>query len=224
MTHYSYKPHVHGPNNITTPDILIDRLYRTLNIEDGIDLLGVGVKQLTSSVELQFSASKLTFTPAYVLIAAGGGVLLGVGAEIYDGTQGTDANFMLVARFAWRLKYLQDNLDKMKFIIKVGPVSEQQIIEEIVFNRFPSPGTLIEQLNPEGTELPRGSMIFVTTKGIAHQINVPEIYQVSIADTHSNRELIHRVSLFSPDQDMWDPRPIPRYSIGPTTVDIELYI
>ena len=224
MTHYLYKPHVHGRNNITTPDILIDRLYRTLNTQYGVDLLGVGVKQLTSSVELQFSASKLTITPAYVLVAAGGGVLFGVGAEIDDETQGTNANFILVARFAWRLKYLQDHFDKMKFVIKAGPVSEQQIIEEIDFSRFPSPATLIEQLNPQGTELPRGAMIIATTTGIAHQINVPEIYQVNIADTHLDRGLIHRVSLFSSDQDGWDPRPIPRYAIGPTTGDIEHYI
>ena len=224
MAYYLYKPHVQGPNNITTPDILIDRLYRTLTTQNSVELLGVGVKQLTSNVELQCSTSKLTITPAYVMIAAGGGVLLGVGAEIYDGTQGTDANFMLVARFAWRLKYLQDHLDKMKFVIKVGPVSEQQIIEEIEFSGFPAPGSLIEQLKPEGTELPRGTMIFATASGIEHQINVPKTYQIKIVDTRMDRELTHRVSLFSSAQDDWDPRPIPRYTVGPTTGDIKHYI
>lgn len=224
MAFYLYKPHVQGPINITTPDILIDKLYRTSTTHDSIDLLGLGVKQLSSNVELQFSASTLTITPAYVLIAAGAGVLFAVGAEIHDGAQGTDANFMLVARFAWRLKYLQDHLDKMKFVIKVGPVSKQQIIEEIKFSGFPAPGSLIEQLNPEGTELPRGTVIFATASGIEHQINVPETYQINIVDTRMDRELTHRVSLFSSAQDEWDNRPIPRYAVGPTTGDIKHYI
>ena len=87
MSFFLYKPHITGPsNNITTPDIIIDRVV--IHTDNTTQL--VPSNQLSSQVEIQLTNDPFEATPCYVLVAAGGGVDLiglvqcGIAADAFE--------------------------------------------------------------------------------------------------------------------------------------------
>jgi len=224
MTHYLYKPHVHGPEHVTTPDILIDRVYRNLNTQYGVDLLSAPVNHLSSNTEIQCVSPAVTMTPAYMLIACGGGVLLSIGTELARDEQGDVAGSIFISRFAWRLKYVSDHLEKITLVARTGLSANNGSRKDVPLASYPLPDVLLKQFDDEATELPRGIMICVTATGIAQQVKVPNSVEIGLIDSVSGRELSHRISLLDVNQDRWKKRPPSRYTVGPTSGDIQHYI
>lgn len=216
MTHYLYKPHVHGPEYITTPDLLVDKLYRTLTTQYGVDLISNSVNEISSNPEIQCTARSVLINPAYFLVAAGGGVIVSIGAELSSEA----GNAILVSRFAWRFKYLADHIDKLVFDTE----SDSQTSEDVPISKFPKPQLILEQFSENEEGLPRGIMICATANGVSQHLSVPSTIKIRLSDHQTGRSLNHTLTLSDPVQDRWEKRPSSRYTVGPTSGELTHYI
>ena len=143
MSFFILKPHVVGPeNNITTPDIIVDRLF--------VDGTLVPVIYLTHEIWQQVATSE-TAHAAYGLMALGGGVLILPVIVLGSGT-------VVAARKAWRL----DNLDG-----HIGQVT----LNGKAIAEFGLPATEIDAAGGSGGTLPRGYML-VRTAGAAQSADL----------------------------------------------------
>lgn len=225
MAHFLYRPHIlNGPEGVTTPDIMIDQVYQTLNTQYGIDLLDVGVNQVTCTIEIHYKSQSITITPAYVLVAAGGGTLLSVAAEVVFAEQKIGAGFMLLPRFAWRLKYLTEHWDALTLQVCSDTENVRENDSDIPLTKYASPEAVMDVLPMPERELPRGVMTFVTATGVTYTENECTQLSLTITDSVSGMRLAHRVTLIPPNQEASEKRPAPRYSVGPTSGDIKHYI
>lgn len=142
MSLFLFKPHVEGPEgNITTPDIVIDRLY--------IDGRLAPINALTSETYLQtVSAEKVN--PAFVITALGGGALIGPAAVMSSGR-------VVVARCAWRLNNLDGNIHSVR-------------LNGNELSALTLPADLIEAAGGSGDTLPRGYQLVCTAPGPASDV------------------------------------------------------
>lgn len=130
MVLFLYKPHVTGPEgNITTPDIVIDRLF----VDGKVKSLG----GLTTELAHQVDGDQSPFA-AYAITALGGGALISPALCIGD--------TVTVARSAWRL----NNLDE-----HIGSVTLNGRSLTVVG----LPSQVIEVAGGSGDTLPRGYML-----------------------------------------------------------------
>lgn len=128
MSLYLFKPHVIGPeDNITTPDIVIDRVF--------VDGKLRPVSALTSNPYQQVEEGE-TGCPAYVITALGGGALIGPAVVLGSGS-------ICLARFAWRL----NNLDR-----HIGDVT----LNGMALSSVRLPEDIISQAGGKDDTLPRG--------------------------------------------------------------------
>ncbi|MBT7952890.1 MAG: hypothetical protein HN764_14775 [Gammaproteobacteria bacterium] len=216
MTHYLYKPHVHGPEFITTPDILVDRLFRLRPADQGFDLVPASVQGVNTLPEVQCAESSVTITPAVFLIAAGAGTLVSVGAEVLA----DEVRSIRVARFAWRLKYLIDHLDKINLLVSGGEGNST----EILMNALPAPADITNYFGDGLNEVPRGIIVSVTAPGTMRQSQVPGTVSIKLTDGHKKRTMEHRLNLHDANSDCWETRPQPRYTVGPQTAEVQHFV
>jgi len=97
MSFFLYKPHVHGPEGITTPDVIIDHVI--LNSDETTEY--ISPQTLTSDTYITGPRS-LEVSPAYAKIAAGAGTLIAPAFYLVAERR------WIVSRRAWRCKYLPD--------------------------------------------------------------------------------------------------------------------
>ena len=116
MAHYLYKPHLHAPDFITTPDLIVDRLFRATGNGQSVNLVSVPVDSIGSNPELQCADKTVAVVPAVFLVAAGAGALATIGAEVLT----AEVRLTRVSRFAWRYKYLDDHLDRIRLLTGAG--------------------------------------------------------------------------------------------------------
>ncbi len=213
MTHYLYKPHVHGPEFITTPDILIDRVYSAAGTTgDELELIIRDNHAINTGVEIQCALESATAAPAYFLIAAGGGVIISAGAEY----KAEDSCLLLLSRFAWRLKYIKDHLDKLTFAYADN--------KRVGFKQFPAPEDVINRLGNNAADLPRGVMLCVTATGIAAPLGRGNSFEITLTDPVLKRELTHRIAFEDGRNDQWPRRPAGKYAVGPTSGQVKHFI
>lgn len=213
MTHYLYKPHIRGPEFTTTPDILVDHVYRaTGTAGGGIELAIRGNHELDTRPEIRRGPESATVLPAYFLIAAGGGVILSAGVEY----QAEASRLLLLPRFAWRLKYIKQHLHRLTFSL-AGSAG-------IGFGQFPAPELVINRCGNNPADLPRGIMLCVTATGVVHPVARANSLEIRLADPVLKRELTHRIALKDGDRDQWPERPAARYTTGPTSGQVKHYI
>jgi len=137
MSLFLFKPHVTGPEgNITTPDIVVDRLF-----VDG-DLRPLGL--LGSDLWLQAAADE-TARAGYAVIALGGGALISPALVLGSGP-------VVVTRKAWRL----NNLDG-----HIGEVT----LNSVTLASVGLPAAIIQAAGGTGDALPRGYMLVQTAAG-----------------------------------------------------------
>ena len=216
MNHYLYKPHVQGPEYITTPDLLVDRLYKVIKTSNGVDLQVSGVHELSAVPEVQCNLQATKVVPAYFLAAAGGGCLLSIGVECkINGSRS-----FIISRFAWRLKYINNHFAQLDFSINAGTPHASKVSMQV----FASPSSILEQFTGQADQLPKGVMVCVGAANAVQEIKDPGIMEINLSDTQLNRSLTLRLSLLDDQQDQWNKRPLPRYSVGPTTEDVKHYI
>ncbi len=134
MSLFLFKPHVEGPEGaITTPDIVIDRVF----VDDAVK----PVNFLCNGTHQQIEDGEAC-RPAYAVTAVGGGALISPAVLI-------GAARICVARLAWRLV----NLDET-----IGSVT----LNGHRLDSLRLPGDLIAAAGGEGDTLPRGYQLLCT--------------------------------------------------------------
>ena len=130
MALFLFKPHVIGPeNNITTPDIIIDRLF--------VDGLFKPLGNLTSELAHQVVDGE-QIVAAYAVTALGGGALISPALCFSD--------TVVVARNAWRLNNLDGHIDSVT--LNGTDLSDLTL-----------PSAMIEAAGGTSDTLPRGFML-----------------------------------------------------------------
>lgn len=130
MALFLFKPHVTGPEgNITSPDVVIDRLF----VNGDVRPLGFLTSELAHQV-----ADVETPRPAYAITAMGGGALISPALCL--------SSAVVVARKAWRL----NNLD--------GHV-ENVTLNGTTLAELGLPSYCIAAAGGSGDTLPRGFML-----------------------------------------------------------------
>lgn len=225
MTHFLYKPHVYDPeNNVTTPDILIDKAYATVGSGDAAQISRIAVNKLSSQVELEVEVGELSITPAYILIAAGGGILLSVGAHVHGAAGGEAVSSMLLTRYAWRLRNVLEHAGTLELAVLRGPVTNARPLGKISVNELPKPQDVVGRVSYDAEALPRGTMVFCPAPQLTQRIMVPDSVEIRLDDEKLERKLTHRADFVSVEYDPWEERPLPRYTVGPTTEEVKHYI
>ena len=216
MSHYLYRPHIHGPEHITTPDILVDRLFRACLKEGAVILHPAGLDGIRTNPEVPGIHGNAVLIPAVYLVAAGGGIVLSAGAECVV----NEYRLLHISRFAWRLKYVEDRLDRVQLL-----VSREGADPDIIpLNRFPAPEAVLQHLGSRGSALPRGFMVSATAAEVEYGVEVPGALTLSLMDNESERHFNHTISFTSPDGEGGVRPPDPRYAVGPQTGDVTHYI
>ena len=231
MTHILFRPHVAGgENQITTPDVVIDRLA----IEcDGTSHY-MPVQRVTTRVDVQALPGDLTLVPGYALIAAGGGVLVGLAALVHGRDDRPATADVLLARSAWRLRSLAPHFrslemsfdtdgsslnaldrdphvrESLEMSFDAGGSSRRVRISELA-----QPSDLLSRANGGELVLPRGVAIVCCATALARTIRAPITFTNRLSDETLGRHLAHSVELRSVDDEPWPERPLPRYAVGP---------
>ena len=217
MAHYLYKPHLHAPGFITTPDIIIDRLFRvTGNGQQGVDLVSVPVNSIGSNPELQCGDKTVTVIPAVFLVAAGAGALVSIGAEVLM----AETRLTRVSRFAWRHKHLDDHLDRIRLLIRAG----QEEDAGLSLGSLPALSEILERFGEQSDNLPRGVMACIPAPSVERQCRLPETIALSLSDEETGSTMEYRLSLVHAGSDRWKARPQSRYAVGPQTGEVKHFI
>ena len=215
MTHRLYRPHVTGPENqITTPDIVIDRILLVNERDQGY----LPVHRLVCDSVLQVFPGEIDITPAYTLVTAGGGVLFGFAALIRQTGESLARADVLVARSAWRFRNLSDHCASVQLGLKAGS-SESSIW----LDRLAQPDDIMKQRDGDKLALPRGILALCAAPDASVTCRPPADVTVQLADAKLDRSLTNKVGLTSVDSDRWDERPLPRYTVGPVG-EVQHYI
>lgn len=225
LTHFLYKPHVYGPeNNVTTPDILIDKAYAAVGSGDAVQISRIAVSKLSSQVELEVDAGELSVTPAYILIALGGGILLSVGAQVHGKADGEASSTMLITRHAWRLRNVLDHAGTLELAVLEGPVTNARPLGKISVNEMPKPAEVVGRVSYDAEALPRGTMVFCPASKLSQTVGVPTSLEMILEDKKLKRKLAYRPNIVTAESDSWEERPLPRYEVGPTKEEVKHYI
>ena len=220
MSFYLYRPHIAGlSNNITTPDIIIDRVA----IHTGNTTHLVPSNQLSSQVEIQLTTEPFEATPCYVLVAAGGGVLFSTGFIIHSSNNSIGSAQALVSRSAWRFSSLLEHMSTIELVNSTGPVASPTVFGNQPILELQKPANIMEQISGNREALPRGTMAVCCADQLRQTIISPESLAVCIEDSTLQRNLTHRIQTLSTELDRWSNRPLPRYTVGPVG-DVEHYI
>jgi hypothetical protein len=215
MTHKLYKPHVVGPeNNITTPDITIDRV---LMLNGGARAY-LPVHRLVPGIELQVARGEIEVTPAYSLVAAGGGALVGVAALVRKAGDSEVSGDVLIARSAWRLRNVVDHLSSLQLSVTGEAGDASILLEELL-----QPADISDTLAGKEPNLPRGILALCLASSASFTCQAPTAISVHMNDDKLGRRLLHATRLLSVDSDRWDQRPSPRYTVGPVG-EVQHYI
>ncbi len=220
MTFFLYKPHVVGPkNNVTTPDIVIDRV----SVLAGTHAYRVPVQRLSSRLGLQVAGGEVSVEPAYVLVAAGGGVLVSLGALVRGADNPQSTADLLVARTAWRLHNLTGHFASLELATLSGPPGDATKTGSASVSDLAEPADIMERMSGINGALPRGITVLCAAPQLACTVSAPASFTVELADKQLGRRLSHHVDLMSVEYDRWEERPLPRYTVGPVG-EVEHYI
>ena len=215
MTHVLFRPHVAGgENQITSPDVVIDRLAVE---RDGTSHY-MPVQRVTPRVDVQVLPGALTLVPAYALIAAGGGVLVGLAALVHGSDDRPATADVLLARGAWRLRSLAPHFRSLEMSFDTGGSSRR-----VRFSELAQPSDLLSRADDGELVLPRGVAIVCCATALARTICAPATITNRLSDETLGRRLAHTVELRSVDDEPWPERPLPRYAVGPVG-DVKHYI
>lgn len=212
MSLFLFKPHVVGPKgDITTPDVIIDKLY----VSDGDDLAPVPIGRISSEVKIPVESGLVVATPAFVLTAIGGGTLFSPAMLVNAKGDPLRTAEILMARKAWRHANLAEH---------EADVTMAASGKDATLGSLPGSGELIAKLTGGGDALPRGIAILVAVSGLAAEVTAPARVEMQLRDPRLDRELTHRLDLVSVADDRWEDRPGPRYTFGPQHGDLQHYI
>ncbi|MEM9013498.1 MAG: hypothetical protein AAGB02_00165 [Pseudomonadota bacterium] len=214
MSFFLFKPHVEGlTGDITTPDIIIDRLL----LSDGGALNPIPSRLLSSAAEIGIEGNAATAFPAYMLAAAGGGVIISPAIIVRSEDATFNTTSIHIARMAWRWKNVSGHADKNLFLSVLGA--------ETTICNLGDPRKIIEEVHgAKSDELPRGVAVLCFSKSCSVDVQGAVRLPVTMKDSALDRSLVFPFDLDSAAADPWPERPLPRYSVGPQEDDVKHYI
>ena len=215
MTHFLYKPHVVGPeNNITTPDIVIDRV----TLRSGDERQCMPVHHLSPAVEVQTVDGELAIVPAYTIVGSGGGALFGMAAVLTANDQPVATGDVLIARSTWRLRNLIDHFGSIQLGLSAGGEASEVALSELI-----QPGELLRETESGELAMPRGVIGMFAATQAKLPVTAGSVLSLRLSDPVRKRSLSHNVSLVPVGDSRWDEWPMPRYTVGPVG-DVQHYI
>ena len=215
MTHVLFRPHVAGgENQITTPDVVIDRV--AIECDDTSHY--APVQRVTTRVAVQALPGDLILVPAYALIAAGGGALVGLAALVHGRDDRLATADVFLARRAWRLRSLAPHFRSLEMSLDAGDSSRRVRVSELE-----QPSDLLSRTEGGELVLPRGTAVVCCSTALARTVRAPFTFTNRLSDEKLARCLAHSVELRSVDEEPWPERPLPRYAVGPVG-DVKHYI
>jgi hypothetical protein len=201
---FLFKPHVTGPeNNITTPDVLIDRVAVT----DDDNLNRVPCQRVTSEQQIQVTAGAY-LQAAFTLVAAGGGVLFCPTLLVTATSDQTTISDIVLPRYAWRLKNFSREKSALTAMFTLASNVEQIVVKMKSIN-------WLTQSRGINNELARGVAISCAIGERQAFSNTNQLARLSFTDEEQARSLEQATNLQLVDLDAWPDRPLPRYSVGP---------
>lgn len=206
MNFFLTRPHVeNAKGDVTTPDILIDRLF-VFSGEASAPRPLVG---LSHDIEAQTEQAGISVTPAILLFAAGAGTLVSPALSLIDGR-------LLLARKAWRMRYLENGFSALRLRMNDDEISLDEIGSYLgVVSSIP--GGRLEHL-------PRGIGVVVKAEKLEAR-SVPSSREVvELIDTRSKGRLRHWVDMIDITRDSWEHRPAPDYATGPQNMGVKHYV
>lgn len=207
MTHFVYRPHIAGPeNNITTPDILIERVF----LNAGNDFIGIPVHRIMTRAELQRGKTELLLTPAYALISLGGGTLITAATVIREKGQSPASAEVLMPRQAWRLGNVLDHMENLD----VSICCEGRCVQQVNCAEV-GPDLAVAPLCDSAERMPRGVAVLCAPTDASFILAGSATISVTLHDKTKQRELTHNQRYTHLDEDRWRARPLPRYTVGP---------
>ena len=159
----------------------------------------------------------LEATPAYALIAAGGGTLLGVSVLVGECGASIEKSDVLLARSAWRLRNLLPHFASLRLLVAARARESATVLAELTHPA--DTGVCLDS----HFSLPRGVLVIVPAISHLIELAAPDELRVCLTDQVLNRELSHSTTLVSVQDNAWENRPAPRYSVGPVG-DVDDYI
>jgi hypothetical protein len=185
---------------------VIDRVRLVTNDERSY----APIHRLSSAVELQVFPHQLEITPAYALVAAGGGPLLSLAALVRDSGESILKADFLISRTAWRFRNVMNHFGSLQL-----GVGRPTITDTIVLSRLVQPEEIMTQADDGGLALPRGVIALCVATRTTLIAEPPLEFTAHLLDQLSRRELTLSAVLDLVDRDRWDGRPLPRYTVGP---------
>ena len=166
---FTFHPHVHARDIVTTPDILIDRASRFGLARSE----SYGTEDLSSTTVLKVSDSELF--PALVIVAAHGAPLLSAG---FDGGRGR----AIIGRQSWRMSDVVGQMHRLVLRVRTKTRAGEKI-EEHALPQLPA------------ADLPRASAVFCSNNGLRLNVTGLNWCETEIFDPVLDRALRHRVWL-----------------------------
>ena len=201
---FLFKPHVTGPeNNVTTPDVLIDRIAVT----DDDKLNRVPCQRVTSEQQIEITAGAY-LQAAFTLVAAGGGVLFCPTLLVTGTSDQTTISDIVLPRYAWRLKNFNRQKAALTAVFALASNVEKIVVEMKSINR-------LTQSRGINNELARGVAISCAIGEPQAFAKTHQFACLSITDEEQARSLEQATKLQAVDLDVWPDRPPPRYAVGP---------
>ena len=214
MSHVLFRPHVSGAtNDITTPDILVDRV----RVSGSDAPYFMPTHRLVTTTDVQVRSDTLRAVPACVSVAAGGGALLTIGILLHAADETAKTGDLLLCRQAWRWRHLMQAWQDFRVEWHSGNATRT--------DKEPSRiGDAVgEDLSEVAEQLPRGVIAVHPIEPESSDFSAPRVWVLSFLDPHRERKLTFRRNLVSVDVDCWEDRPQGRYTVGPVG-DVKHYI
>lgn len=212
MTFFLFKPHIVAPTgDITTPDLLIDRVY----VSQSGDFAPASVNSLSSEIEVSVDQMPTKLEPMVALISAGGGTIVSPAIRVIDPACADVVIDVRLARSGWRLDRLGGEADEVAVKLsddEIGTLDIQAMIDQV---------RAFSGRNDQ--TIGRGVCILST---LSSSLEIERTGYLNLAYDLKplKRSLVHKLALSNRVEDEWGERPMPRYTVGPQHDGVKHYI
>ena len=205
MSLFLFKPHVRGPEYVTSPDFLIDSLAVA---GGGPNAEPAPTALLSTAYALEVPADGATARGGLYVCAAGAGAIFGPALEVT--CPATGPRYVL-ARQALRGRHEIDALPSLGLTLGDGAATREVVLPDA------------DAIAAVMTRIDRGRMELLLDAGPALPIG-PGAIELTLTRPEGAPSLTHRLELQALEQRHWSEPTAARYTVGPTTGEVEHYV